>query len=102
MNKNDDFIMTEARRGVPLSPLVIDQLVAHPESLTLTGAVIVTTPQQVALSDVVRGVKMFEQLHVPILGVVENMSYFVAPDTGHRYDIFGNITSCVSCTAVHF
>jgi ATP-binding protein involved in chromosome partitioning len=39
---------------------------------------------------VVRGVKMFQQLNVPILGVIENMSYFVAPDTGKRYDIFGH------------
>jgi ATP-binding protein involved in chromosome partitioning len=42
------------------------------------------------LSDVIRSVQMFEQLNVPIFGVVENMSYFVAPDTGHRYDIFGH------------
>ena len=60
------------------------------QSVGLTGAVIVTTPQKVALSDVVRGVSMFKQLEVPILGVIENMSYFEAPDTGKRYDIFGS------------
>jgi ATP-binding protein involved in chromosome partitioning len=58
--------------------------------LGLTGAVVVTTPQQVALDDVVRSVSMFKQLNVPVFGIIENMSYFVAPDTGKRYDIFGH------------
>jgi len=53
------------------------------------GAVLVTTPQEVSLSDVRRAVKMFEQVAVPVLGVIENMSYFIAPDTGTRYNIFG-------------
>jgi ATP-binding protein involved in chromosome partitioning len=75
---------------VDLPPGTGDASLSLAQSLSLTGAVIVTTPQQVALSDVIRGVKMFEQLNVPILGVVENMSYFIAPDTGHRYDIFGH------------
>jgi ATP-binding protein involved in chromosome partitioning len=75
---------------VDLPPGTGDASLSLAQSLSLTGAVIVTTPQQVALSDVVRGVKMFEQLKVPILGVIENMSYFVAPDTGKRYDIFGH------------
>jgi ATP-binding protein involved in chromosome partitioning len=74
---------------IDLPPGTGDASLSLAQSLSLTGAIIVTTPQQVALSDVVRGVKMFEQLNVPILGVVENMSYFVAPDTGNRYDIFG-------------
>jgi ATP-binding protein involved in chromosome partitioning len=75
---------------VDLPPGTGDASLSLAQSLSLTGVVIVTTPQQVALSDVVRGVKMFEQLNVPILGVIENMSYFVAPDTGQRYDIFGH------------
>jgi ATP-binding protein involved in chromosome partitioning len=75
---------------VDLPPGTGDASLSLAQSLSLTGAVIVTTPQQVALSDVVRGVKMFEQLNVPILGVIENMSYFLAPDTGIRYDIFGH------------
>lgn len=75
---------------VDLPPGTGDASLSLAQSLSLTGAVIVTTPQQVALSDVVRGVKMFEQLNVPIMGVIENMSYFVAPDTGKRYDIFGH------------
>jgi ATP-binding protein involved in chromosome partitioning len=74
---------------VDLPPGTGDASLSLAQSLSLTGAVIVTTPQQVALSDVVRGVAMFQQLNVPILGVIENMSYFVAPDTGQRYDIFG-------------
>jgi ATP-binding protein involved in chromosome partitioning len=75
---------------VDLPPGTGDASLSLAQSLSLTGAVIVTTPQQVALSDVVRGVAMFQQLNVPILGVIENMSYFVAPDTGNRYDIFGH------------
>ena len=75
---------------VDLPPGTGDASLSLAQSLSLTGAVIVTTPQQVALSDVIRGVAMFQQLNVPILGVIENMSYFIAPDTGHRYDIFGH------------
>jgi ATP-binding protein involved in chromosome partitioning len=75
---------------IDLPPGTGDASLSLAQSLSLTGAVIVTTPQQVALSDVVRGVQMFEQLNVPILGVIENMSYFVAPDTGQHYDIFGH------------
>jgi ATP-binding protein involved in chromosome partitioning len=55
----------------------------------LSGVVMVTTPQDVALLDVRRALGMFRKLNVPILGVVENMSYFLAPDTGIRYPIFG-------------
>src|SRR2546428_11076667 len=49
----------------------------------------VTTPQEVALLDVRKAIGMFQKLNVPLLGVVENMSHFVAPDTGRRYAIFG-------------
>src|SRR5262245_30771950 len=49
----------------------------------------VTTPQDVALLDVRKALGMFRKLNVPVLGVVENMSYFVAPDTGTRYAVFG-------------
>jgi len=59
------------------------------QSIPLTGAVIVTTPQDVSLTDAQKALKMFERVNVPILGVIENMSYFIAPDTGARYDIFG-------------
>ncbi len=60
------------------------------QTIPLTGAVIVTTPQPVSLIDAKKGLRMFDRVNVPILGLVENMSYFIAPDTGNRYDIFGN------------
>lgn len=60
------------------------------QTIPLTGAVVVTTPQEVSLIDARKAFKMFERVNVPILGVVENMSYFIAPDTGKRYDIFGS------------
>jgi ATP-binding protein involved in chromosome partitioning len=60
------------------------------QSVPLTGAVVVATPQDVALADVVRGVSMFKRLEVPVLGIVENMSYFVCPHCGERTDIFAH------------
>ena len=60
------------------------------QTIPLTGAVIVTTPQEVSLIDARKGLKMFHRVNVPVLGIIENMSYFIAPDTGIKYDIFGN------------
>ena len=60
------------------------------QTIPLTGAVVVTTPQEVAVADARKGIKMFHRLNVPVFGVIENMSYFTAPDTGNRYDIFGS------------
>lgn len=60
------------------------------QTIPLSGAVVVTTPQDIALADARKGLKMFERVQVPILGIVENMSYFIAPDTGARYDIFAH------------
>ncbi len=59
------------------------------QTIPLTGAVIVTTPQEVAIADARKALKMFNRVNVPVLGVIENMSYFIAPDTGIKYDIFG-------------
>ena len=59
------------------------------QTIPLTGAVIVTTPQEVSLIDARKALKMFSRVNVPVLGIVENMSYFIAPDTGKKYDIFG-------------
>ena len=56
----------------------------------MSGAVIVTTPQEVAVGDALRGAKMFDRVNVPVLGVVENMSGFIDPATGMRHDIFGS------------
>jgi ATP-binding protein involved in chromosome partitioning len=58
------------------------------QSIPLTGAVIVTTPQDVSLADVGRGIVMFQQLRVPVLGVIENMSGFVCPHCGETTDVF--------------
>lgn len=59
------------------------------QELPITAGVIVTTPQLVASDDVSRAIRMFQDIQVPMAGLVENMSYFIAPDTGNRYDIFG-------------
>lgn len=60
------------------------------QTIPLTGAVIVTTPQDVSLIDAKKGFKMFERVNVQVFGIIENMSYFIAPDTGKQYDIFGS------------
>jgi ATP-binding protein involved in chromosome partitioning len=59
------------------------------QKVAVSGAVVVSTPQAVALIDVRRGISMFEKTHVPILGVVENMAYFTDPSTGAAIEIFG-------------
>ena len=59
------------------------------QTIPLTSAVIVTTPQEVSLIDARKALKMFQRVNVPVAGIVENMSYFIAPDTKKRYDIFG-------------
>ena len=73
---------------VDLPPGTGDVSLTLAQSIPLTGAVIVATPQEVALADARRAVRMFQQLGVSILGVVENMSYFVC-EHGTQYDIFG-------------
>jgi ATP-binding protein involved in chromosome partitioning len=60
------------------------------QQVPLAGSVIVSTPQDIALLDARKGITMFKKVEVPILGIIENMSYFIAPDTGARYDIFGH------------
>jgi ATP-binding protein involved in chromosome partitioning len=59
------------------------------QRLPLSGAVVVTTPQDVALADAVKGLQMFKEVQVPILGIVENMSYFVCPGCGEQTAVFG-------------
>ncbi len=58
------------------------------QTIPLTGAVIVTTPQDIALADARKGLRMFERVNVPVFGIVENMSYFICPGCGHREEIF--------------
>ena len=60
------------------------------QSIPLTGAVIVSTPQDLALSVASKAIAMFQKLNVPILGIVENMSYYLCPQCGHREEIFGH------------
>jgi ATP-binding protein involved in chromosome partitioning len=73
---------------VDLPPGTGDAALSLAQSLPLSGGVIVTLPQQVSLDDARRGLEMFRQLEIPVLGVVENMSYLDLPD-GTRMDIFG-------------
>jgi ATP-binding protein involved in chromosome partitioning len=80
----------------PLDYLIIDMppgtgdiALTLSQALPLTGAVVVCTPQDVALLDATKAIAMFRKVNIPILGMVENMSFFVCPDTGKRYDIFG-------------
>ena len=73
---------------VDLPPGTGDVQLSLSQTLPLTGAVIVTTPQQVAIDDASRAVAMFEKLEVPVLGIVENMSYLILPD-GSKMPVFG-------------
>ncbi len=75
---------------VDLPPGTGDIQISLVQQVPLTGAVIVSTPQDLALIDAKKAIDMLKRTGVPLLGLVENMSYFVAPDTGARYDIFGH------------
>ncbi|MBV8884698.1 MAG: Mrp/NBP35 family ATP-binding protein, partial [Chroococcidiopsidaceae cyanobacterium CP_BM_RX_35] len=76
---------------VDLPPGTGDAQLTMTQAVPMAGAVIVTTPQTVALLDSRKGLKMFQQMGVPILGIVENMSYFIPPDMPDKqYDIFGS------------
>jgi ATP-binding protein involved in chromosome partitioning len=74
---------------VDMPPGTGDAQLSLVQATQVTGAVIVTTPQEVAVGDALRGAKMFERVGVPVLGVVENMSYFESPETGKPMAIFG-------------
>jgi ATP-binding protein involved in chromosome partitioning len=75
---------------VDMPPGTGDAQLTMAQRVALTGAVIVSTPQDIALIDARRGVRMFERTHVPVLGLVENMSFFCCPACGHRAEIFGH------------
>lgn len=79
-----DYLVLDLPPGTGDIQLTIVQTVA------LAGAIIVTTPQEVALIDARKAATMFEKVNVPVLGLIENMSYFVCPGDGNRYDIFGS------------
>jgi len=75
---------------VDMPPGTGDAQLSLVQATHVDGAVIVTTPQEVAAGDALRGAKMFERVNVPVLGIVENMSYFESPDTGKPLAIFGS------------
>jgi ATP-binding protein involved in chromosome partitioning len=75
---------------VDMPPGTGDIQLSLAQKAKLAGAVVVSTPQDIALIDARRGVKMFEQVHVPVLGIVENMSFFACPHCGGRTDVFGH------------
>ena len=79
-----DYLIIDMPPGTGDIALTLSQL------LPLSGAVVVCTPQQVALLDAVKAIAMFRKTKIPLLGMVENMSGFVCPDCGKRYDIFGH------------
>ena len=89
-------MMGQAEWG-PLDVMVVDMppgtgdaQLTMAQRVALTGAVIVSTPQDIALIDARRGVRMFERVQVPVLGLVENMSYYCCPNCGHRAELFGH------------
>jgi ATP-binding protein involved in chromosome partitioning len=79
-----DYLVLDLPPGTGDIQLTIVQTVA------LSGAIIVTTPQEVALIDARKASAMFEKVNVPVLGLIENMSYFISPTDGARFDIFGS------------
>jgi ATP-binding protein involved in chromosome partitioning len=79
-----DYLVLDLPPGTGDIQLTIVQTVA------LSGAIIVTTPQEVALIDARKAATMFEKVNVPVLGLIENMSYFISPSDNKRYDIFGS------------
>ena len=75
---------------VDMPPGTGDAQLTMAQQVPLAGAVIVSTPQDLALIDARKGLNMFRRVDVPVLGIIENMSYFVCPDCGSRHDIFGH------------
>jgi ATP-binding protein involved in chromosome partitioning len=81
---NLDYLFIDLPPGTGDAQLTISQLVP------LSGAVTVTTPQEVALHDVRKGLMMFQKVNVPLLGIIENMSYYLCAHCGHREEIFAH------------
>ena len=78
-----DYLIVDMPPGTGDAQLSLAQLVP------VQGAVVVTTPQEVAMADVRKAINMFDQVQIPVLGVVENMSYFICPNCSERHEIFG-------------
>lgn len=89
-------LLTEVNWGeidimvIDMPPGTGDIQITLSQKLDFAGAVIVSTPQDIALIDAVKGVNMFRKVNVPILGIIENMSYYICPSCGTRADIFGH------------
>lgn len=77
-----DYLIVDLPPGTGDIPLTLAQ------SIPMTGSVVVCTPQDIALIDARRAVRMYEQLNVPCLGIIENMSYYLCPQCGHRDELF--------------
>jgi ATP-binding protein involved in chromosome partitioning len=77
-----DFLLIDLPPGTGDAQLTLTQ------KIQLSGAVIVTTPQEVSLIDARKGLAMFQKVNVPLLGIIENMSYYICPKCGHREEIF--------------
>jgi ATP-binding protein involved in chromosome partitioning len=75
---------------VDMPPGTGDAQLTLAQQVPLAGAVIVSTPQDIALIDARKGLNMFRKVEVPVLGIIENMSYFLCPNCGHQADIFGH------------
>ena len=75
---------------IDMPPGTGDIQITMSQKIDFSGAVIVSTPQDIALIDAVKGVNLFNKIGVPVLGVVENMSYYICEKCGHRADIFGH------------
>jgi ATP-binding protein involved in chromosome partitioning len=74
---------------IDMPPGTGDVALSLSQTVPVAGAIVVTTPQEVSLSDSRRAVRMYQKLNIPMLGIIENMSYFVCPSCGHESDIFG-------------
>ena len=81
---NLDLLVIDMPPGTGDAQLTLSQRAA------LSGAVIVSTPQDLALIDARKGLNMFHKVNVPVLGIIENMSHFICPDCGSRHDVFGH------------
>lgn len=81
---NLDYLVIDMPPGTGDTQLTISQ------QLKVDGAVIVSTPQDIALIDAVKGISMFEKVNIPILGMVQNMSHYLCPNCGHESHIFGD------------
>ncbi len=75
---------------IDMPPGTGDVALSLSQTVPVAGAIVVTTPQEVSLADSRRAVRMYQKLNIPVLGLVENMSYFVCPGCGHESDIFGS------------